>query len=93
MVDGNALLFVAVALIPVLAELAIVFFVISIPSKKLDPAWIANFIDYGSTALVVSDIQLDCSLFVFKGIHLVPPSVSFGTDFRYHPQFSGYQIH
>jgi hypothetical protein len=92
MAGGNALLFVAVALISILAEVSIVFSVVPLLSKKLGSTWVSSFIDYGSTALVVPDIQLACSLLLFKGIHPVPPAVSFGTDLRYHPALSTFTL-
>ncbi|WP_303861935.1 hypothetical protein, partial [Alkalibaculum bacchi] len=50
-IDGSALLLVAIALISILTEFSIVFSVILIPSKELDPTGTSGFINYGSTVL------------------------------------------
>lgn len=62
-----------------------VFLLLPVPAHQLCTAGISE-LPYGCRGLeAVLDVELDRSFPLFKGIHAVFQTPSFGTDFRYHP--------
>ena len=57
-----------------------------VPGCELDAGWIAQLPYRRRRLEAVLDVELDRSSPLFKGIHAILQTSSFGTDFRYHPQ-------
>ena len=76
-------------------SLPLFFLPLPVPARQLCAPGISK-LPYGCRGLEpVLDVEIGRSFPLFKGIHAVLQTSSFGTDFQYHPnpQLRGYQTH